>query len=60
MPSEILARIGRSEVLLADGGMGSFLLDAGLEPGQCPEAWNLERPELLAHLTLKSGLLSAI
>jgi 5-methyltetrahydrofolate--homocysteine methyltransferase len=50
MPSEILARIRRGEVLLADGGMGSLLLDAGLAPGQCPEAWNLERPDLIAEI----------
>ena len=28
-----------------DGAMGSELYQAGLEPGECGEAWNLTRPE---------------
>ncbi|MCP3918875.1 MAG: homocysteine methyltransferase [bacterium] len=32
-------------VLLIDGAMGTQLQLAGLEPGECGEAWNLERPE---------------
>jgi 5-methyltetrahydrofolate--homocysteine methyltransferase len=28
-----------------DGAMGTELLRAGLAPGECPEAWNLTRPE---------------
>ena len=30
-----------------DGGTGSLLLEAGLEPGIPPETWNIERPEVL-------------
>src|SRR5262245_4230480 len=32
-------------VLLMDGAMGSELYQAGLQPGECGEAWNLARPE---------------
>jgi len=32
-------------VVLADGAMGTMLFDAGLEYGEAPERWNLERPE---------------
>ena len=31
--------------LLGDGAMGTRLQQAGLEPGGCGEAWNLEHPE---------------
>ncbi len=32
-------------VLLGDGAMGTQLQIAGLEPGGCGEAWNLDQPE---------------
>jgi 5-methyltetrahydrofolate--homocysteine methyltransferase len=32
-------------VLLADGAMGTELQQAGLEPGGCGEAWNLDHPD---------------
>jgi 5-methyltetrahydrofolate--homocysteine methyltransferase len=32
-------------VLLGDGAMGTQLQQAGLEPGGCGEAWNLDHPE---------------
>ncbi|HWR09646.1 homocysteine S-methyltransferase family protein [Sporomusa sp.] len=28
-----------------DGAMGTMLHQAGLEPGECPELWNIEQPE---------------
>lgn len=35
----------RQQVLLGDGAMGTQLQKAGLEPGGCGEAWNLDHPE---------------
>ncbi len=35
----------RSRVLLGDGAMGTQLQQAGLEPGGCGEAWNLDHKE---------------
>lgn len=35
----------RDRVLLSDGAMGTQLQQAGLEPGACGEAWNLDAPE---------------
>jgi len=35
----------RKRVVLGDGGMGTELQRAGLEPGQSGERWNLEHPE---------------
>jgi 5-methyltetrahydrofolate--homocysteine methyltransferase len=31
------------KVLVSDGAWGTFLQQKGLEPGECPEAWNLSR-----------------
>jgi 5-methyltetrahydrofolate--homocysteine methyltransferase len=36
-----------SRVLLLDGAMGTELMRAGLEPGTSPDAWNLERPDVI-------------
>ena len=46
----LLKRLGRGDVLVADGAMGTMLFERGLRPGQCPEAINLERPELLEEI----------
>jgi len=35
----------RERALLGDGAMGTQLMLAGLEQGNCGEAWNLARPE---------------
>jgi 5-methyltetrahydrofolate--homocysteine methyltransferase len=40
----LLQRIDE-RVLLSDGAMGTQLQRAGLEPGGCGEAWNLDHPE---------------
>lgn len=32
-------------VLVCDGAMGTELMKRGLEPGSCPEAWNVDRPD---------------
>lgn len=40
-------RVRSGPVIIADGAMGSFLMDHGLEPGDSPESFNLTRPELL-------------
>jgi 5-methyltetrahydrofolate--homocysteine methyltransferase len=40
----LLAALER-RVLLGDGAMGTQLQQAGLEPGGCGEAWNLDHPE---------------
>jgi methionine synthase I (cobalamin-dependent) len=40
--SELLAR---EKVLVADGGMGTMLMAAGLKPGESPELWNVEHAD---------------
>jgi 5-methyltetrahydrofolate--homocysteine methyltransferase len=53
-----LERVSTGPVLIADGAMGSFLMERGLKPGDCPESFNLERPEVLrevARLYFEAG-----
>ncbi len=45
-----LDRLAAGEVMLADGAMGSLLMEHGLELGQPPERFNLEHPELLQEI----------
>jgi 5-methyltetrahydrofolate--homocysteine methyltransferase len=46
----LLERVRQGEIVLGDGGLGTLLIDRGLETGQCPEAFVLERPEILAEI----------
>ncbi len=32
-------------ILISDGAWGTFLQKKGLQPGECPEFWNIERPD---------------
>ena len=44
--------------MVADGAMGTLLMEHGLESGQCPEFFNLERPQILrmiAEIYLRAG-----
>jgi len=53
-----LTRVKDGPVLIADGAMGSFLMERGLRPGEPPESFNLTRPDLLrevAELYLDAG-----
>jgi 5-methyltetrahydrofolate--homocysteine methyltransferase len=33
------------KLLVSDGAWGTFLIEKGLKPGECPEQWNLDRPD---------------
>jgi 5-methyltetrahydrofolate--homocysteine methyltransferase len=41
----VLEKINEGRVLVSDGAWGTFLHQKGLKVGECPELWNLERPE---------------
>lgn len=43
-------RLKQEKVLVSDGAIGSLLFEKGLNPGDCPERFNLERPEILAEI----------
>jgi 5-methyltetrahydrofolate--homocysteine methyltransferase len=41
----IAEQIRNGRILLSDGAWGTFLQEKGLAPGECPELWNLTRPD---------------
>ncbi len=48
----------KERVLIADGAMGSMLLDAGVDPGPCPELLNITAPDVITGIHaayLKAG-----
>jgi 5-methyltetrahydrofolate--homocysteine methyltransferase len=42
---KIIDRIKSGYVLVSDGAWGTFLQKKGLKAGECPELWNLTKPE---------------
>ncbi|MDP4290222.1 MAG: homocysteine S-methyltransferase family protein [Bacteroidota bacterium] len=47
--NKIIERIKSNEVLISDGAWGTFLQQKGLQPGECPESWNItHRDEVLS------------
>ncbi len=48
--ASLLERIAAGEILVADGAMGTMLFKKGISPGSCPEAVNLDRPDLLREI----------
>lgn len=44
---QLLVRLARGDVLIADGAIGTMLMERGLEPGQPPESFNLVHTDVL-------------
>jgi len=42
---KIIPEIEKGRVLVSDGAWGTFLQKKGLNPGECPEEWNISRPD---------------
>lgn len=42
---KIIDQIKTGKTLVSDGAWGTFLQKKGMEPGECPEAWNLEHAD---------------
>jgi 5-methyltetrahydrofolate--homocysteine methyltransferase len=38
----IASKISAGRILISDGAWGTFLQQKGLQPGECPELWNVE------------------
>jgi methionine synthase I (cobalamin-dependent) len=36
--------IASGKILVSDGAWGTFLQAKGLQPGECPELWNIDHP----------------
>jgi len=47
MKGKALLELARTHPVLCDGAMGTMLQAHGLQPGACPELWNIERPEVI-------------
>ncbi len=43
--SKIVQELKKGRVLVSDGAWGTFLQKKGLQPGECPEQWNVSRPD---------------
>ena len=48
--TNFLERLKQEKVLVSDGALGSLLFEKGLNPGDCPERFNLNRPEILTEI----------
>ena len=42
---KITERLKQGQILVSDGAWGTFLQKKGLEPGECPEEWNISHAE---------------
>lgn len=42
---KIVDGVKSGKILVSDGAWGTFLQKKGLQPGECPELWCVERPE---------------
>jgi 5-methyltetrahydrofolate--homocysteine methyltransferase len=42
---KIVSELKEGSVLVSDGAWGTFLQQKGLKPGECPEEWNISRPD---------------
>jgi len=49
----ISEKIKAGKILVSDGAWGTFLQQNGLQPGECPESWNVLKPEIV-HSIAKS------
>jgi len=43
--TKIIQKVQKGKVLVSDGAWGTFLQKKGLQPGECPEGWNISRPD---------------
>ena len=42
---KITDQIKKGKTLVSDGAWGTFLQKKGLQPGECPEIWNINKPD---------------
>lgn len=51
MPEKTICETVKDEkILVSDGACGTFLQQAGLEAGECPEMWNLTHRDVIAKM----------
>lgn len=42
---KLLDKLRNKKILVSDGAWGTFLHEKGLKLGECPELWNIEKPD---------------
>jgi 5-methyltetrahydrofolate--homocysteine methyltransferase len=47
MRTRITDALKSGKILVSDGAMGTILQQNGLQPGECPELWNITHPEVV-------------
>jgi 5-methyltetrahydrofolate--homocysteine methyltransferase len=47
---DFLTLLKEKNILLFDGSLGTQLMIRGLKPGEVPDSWNLEKPEIIKDL----------
>lgn len=45
MARKIAQKLKEGKILISDGAWGTLLQEQGLQPGECPESWNLNHPD---------------
>lgn len=48
--ASLVERIKEKNVLVSDGAWGTFLHQSGLQPGECPELWNVTNPDAVLNI----------
>ncbi len=48
--SKLVDQLAHGHVLVSDGAWGTALQGRGIEPGVCPESWNLDHPEVITEI----------
>jgi 5-methyltetrahydrofolate--homocysteine methyltransferase len=46
----ILKDLEEKRILISDGAWGTFLTQKGMQPGECPELWNIDHPDAVADI----------
>ncbi len=52
MANSILSKLQNQKLLISDGAWGTLLQEKGLEPGICPESWNIDFPEKVKEVAI--------
>jgi 5-methyltetrahydrofolate--homocysteine methyltransferase len=48
-----ILQLAKKRIVLLDGGMGTELIKKGFEGGGPPEAWNIEKPDIVKNIHKK-------
>ena len=49
----LLERLERGDTIISDGATGSYLQEHGLEPGGCPEEFNVSHPDTIKEMATR-------